>query len=145
LVLKKEREANRTSQRYWRYPASCELLVDAPQQPNVRTNSRNHRIPGESGEVSQAGEGPEMSPDQIESELKNLATKEALANLRADIHDYFGDFRSDMRKDFGDFRSDLQKALGDFRVDVVKTLWLTQLSMAGLILVGVGLLIHFHL
>jgi hypothetical protein len=74
-----------------------------------------------------------MNTDQIESELKHLATKESLANLRADIH-----------KDFGDFRVEMHKAFGDFRVDVVKTLWLTQLSMAGLILVGVGLIIHFH-
>jgi hypothetical protein len=62
-----------------------------------------------------------------------VATKEAVANLRGDIH-----------KDFGDFRSDLQKGFGDFKSELIKTLWLTQLSMAGLVLVGIGLMLHFH-
>jgi hypothetical protein len=63
-----------------------------------------------------------MNIDQIEAELKHMATKEALADLRADIH----------------------KDLGDFKTDIVKTLWLTQLSIAGVILVGIGLMQHFH-
>jgi hypothetical protein len=74
-----------------------------------------------------------MNIDQIEAELKHLSTKESLSNLRADIH-----------KDFGDFRVDLHKSFGDFKADLIKTLWQTQLSIAGLILVGVGLIIHFH-
>ena len=71
-----------------------------------------------------------MKLSEIE-DADQLATKESLANLRADLH-----------RDFGDFRSDMQKALGDFRSDLIKTLWLTQLSVAGVILVGVGILIH---
>ena len=74
-----------------------------------------------------------MNTDQIETELRHLATKEELANLRADLH-----------KDFGDFKAEVQKAFGDFRVDIVKTLWLSQLSTAGLILVGIGVIVHFR-
>jgi hypothetical protein len=97
-------------------------------------------------EVQQAGEevDQKMTTDQIEAELKHVATKESQANLRADIHRDFGDFRSEIQKSFGDFRADMQKGFGDFKADMIKTLWLTQLSMAGLILVGVGLMIHFH-
>jgi len=70
-----------------------------------------------------------MTNEEIEAELKHVAGKADLANLRADIHQDFGDFRTDMQKQFG---------------GLIQTLWLTQLSVAGLILVGVGLLIHFH-
>jgi hypothetical protein len=36
------------------------------------------------------------------------------------------------------------KDLGDFKVDLMKTIWITQMSTIGLVLVGVGLLLHFH-
>lgn len=64
-----------------------------------------------------------MTLEQIEIQLQHLATKEELANLRAAIH----------------------KDLGDFKADLMKTLWLTQLSTIGIVLIGVGLLVHFKL
>ena len=64
-----------------------------------------------------------MTPEQIEIELKHLATKEDVANLRAEFY----------------------KALGDFKADLIKTIWITQLSAIGVTLIGVGLLIHFKL
>jgi hypothetical protein len=75
-----------------------------------------------------------MTNEEIVAELRHLATKEELAQLRADL-----------QKDFGDFRSQVQKELGDFKADVLKTLWLTQLSVAGVILVGVGLIANLAL
>jgi hypothetical protein len=75
-----------------------------------------------------------MTNEEIVAELRHLATKEELAQLRADL-----------QKDFGDFRSQMQKELGDFKADVLKTLWLTQLSVAGVILVGVGLIANLAL
>jgi hypothetical protein len=71
-----------------------------------------------------------MSPEQIEAELKHLATKDDLASLRAEI-----------LKDFGDFKTDIQKQFGG----LITTIWITQLSTIGIILIGVGLLIHFKL
>jgi hypothetical protein len=62
-----------------------------------------------------------MTNEQIEIELKHLATKEQVEKLRVDLH----------------------KELGDFKADLMKTIWLTQLSTVGLILIGVGLLVHF--
>ena len=38
----------------------------------------------------------------------------------------------------------LRAELGEFKADLMKTIWLTQLSTAGIILVGIGLLVHFH-
>jgi len=45
----------------------------------------------------------------------------------------------------GDFKAQMLKEFGDFRADLMKTIWLTQLSTIGIVLIGVGLLIHFHL
>jgi hypothetical protein len=72
-----------------------------------------------------------MSPEQIESGFRHLATKEELALLRADIHQDFGEFGTRVLKEFGDFKADL-----------LKTIWITQLSTIGIILVG--LLLHFR-
>jgi hypothetical protein len=41
-------------------------------------------------------------------------------------------------------RAEIHKDFGDFKADLLKTIWLTQLSTVGIILIGVGLLIHFH-
>jgi hypothetical protein len=60
-----------------------------------------------------------MTLEQIEIELKYLATKGELAELRAEMHKEFA--------------------------ALTRTIWLTQLSTIGIILVGVGLLIHFKL
>lgn len=56
-----------------------------------------------------------MTNEQLEAELKHLITKE-----------------------------EFYKAFGDFKYDLIKTIWITQLSTIGIILIGVGLLIHFH-
>jgi hypothetical protein len=48
------------------------------------------------------------------------------------VHDELMEFKLEFRKEFGDFKADL-----------IKTIWLTQLTMIGVTLVGVGLLIHF--
>jgi hypothetical protein len=71
-----------------------------------------------------------MTNDEIVAELRHLATKEELAQLRADLH-----------KDFGDFRAEMQKQFGDFRADVFKVL----LSAVGLTLVGIGLIVNLAL
>jgi hypothetical protein len=63
-----------------------------------------------------------MTNEQIETEIKHLATKEELAKLGERI----------------------QTQLGDFKADLLKTIWITQLSTIGIILIGVGLLLHFH-
>jgi hypothetical protein len=56
-----------------------------------------------------------MTPEQVESELKHLATKEHLEGLRADLY--------------------------KVKADLVQI----QLTSVGIILVGVGLMIHFKL
>ena len=56
-----------------------------------------------------------MTNEQIETELKHLATTESFTDLRAEMH-----------KDFGSFKA-----------EITKTVWLSQLSMAG-ILVALG-------
>ena len=66
-----------------------------------------------------------MTNEQIENELEHLADEvehvgSELEHLKASIH-----------KDFDDFRANL-----------MKTLWLMSLLTAGIILVGVGILIH---
>ena len=75
-----------------------------------------------------------MTLEQIETELGHLATNEGLAELKAQLH-----------KDLGTFETDLHRDLGSFKADLIKTLWLTQLSTIGIILVGTGLLVHFKL
>lgn len=66
-----------------------------------------------------------MTNEQIENELEHLADElehvgTELEQLKASIH-----------KDFGDFRADL-----------MKTLWRMSVLTAGIILVGVGILIY---
>lgn len=39
-----------------------------------------------------------MTPEQIESELKHLATKEDLAQFKAEMHKEFGNFKVDVIK-----------------------------------------------
>lgn len=75
-----------------------------------------------------------MTQEEIEAELRHLATKEEVANLRTEMH-----------SDFADFKAEMLKAFGDFKADVYKTLWLTQLSVAGVILVGIGLIANVAL
>jgi len=42
-------------------------------------------------------------------------------------------------------RAEIHKEFGDFKTDLIKTIWITQLSTIGIILIGIGLLIHFRL
>jgi hypothetical protein len=60
-----------------------------------------------------------MTNEQIEIELKHLATKADLADLKAEIYKSFA--------------------------ELIKTLWLSQLTALGVILVAVGLMIHFKI
>jgi hypothetical protein len=39
-----------------------------------------------------------MTPEQIETELKHLATKEDVAQLRAEMHQLFGEFKGEIYK-----------------------------------------------
>jgi hypothetical protein len=59
-----------------------------------------------------------MTNEQIETEIKHLATKEELAKLGERI----------------------QTQLGDFKADLIKTVWLSQLSMAGILVALVGIM-----
>jgi hypothetical protein len=43
-----------------------------------------------------------------------------------------------------EFRAEFHKEFGDLKAELYKTLWLTQLTTIGIVLVGVGLLLHFH-
>lgn len=61
------------------------------------------------------------------------------------VHDEVLNLRTEFHKEFGDLKSDIQKQFGDFKADLLKTIWLTQLSTIAIVLVGVGLLLHFHL
>jgi hypothetical protein len=47
---------------------------------------------------------------------------------------------AELRTEAAAFRAEIQKAFGDFRADITKTLWLSQLSMAGIIVALVGLM-----
>jgi hypothetical protein len=78
-----------------------------------------------------------MTPEQIETELKHVATKEDLALLKAGI----SDLRAELKAGISDLRAEMYKAFAG----LTTTLWITQLSATGLTLVGVGLLIHFKL
>ena len=82
-----------------------------------------------------------MTNEELEAEIKHLATKEDLAFLRADIHREFGNFRTGMQEQFGGFAAGMQKQFSG----LIITIWITQLSALSIILVGVGLLIHFKL
>jgi hypothetical protein len=69
-----------------------------------------------------------------------------------DVHEELTDFKIDIHKEFGDFKAEMYKMMGDFKsemgkefADLIKTIWLTQLSTSGIVLIGVGLLIHFKL
>jgi len=50
------------------------------------------------------------------------------------------DFKVEIHKDFGDFRAEMQKQFGDFKTDITKTLWLSQLSMAGILVALIGII-----
>jgi hypothetical protein len=64
-----------------------------------------------------------------------------MSNLTPEeVHSELLEFRIEFHKEFGQFKADLYKSLAD----LYKTLWLTQLTTIGIVLVGVGLLIHFH-
>ena len=59
-----------------------------------------------------------MTNEQIEIELQHVATKESLADFRAEMHREFGNFKA----------------------DITKTLWLSQLSMAGILVALIGII-----
>ena len=61
------------------------------------------------------------------------------------VHDEVINLRAEIQKDFGDFKAEIHKDFGDFKTDLIKTIWITQLSTIGIILIGIGLLIHFRL
>lgn len=61
------------------------------------------------------------------------------------VHDEVMEFKIEIHKLFGDFKAEMLKAFGDFKADLIKTIWITQLSTIGIILIGVGLLLHFKL
>jgi hypothetical protein len=78
------------------------------------------------------------------NELTNMTAEEVhdeVKDFKIEIHKEFGDFRSEMHKAFGDFKSEMRKEFAD----LIKTIWLTQLSTIGIILIGIGLLIHFKI
>lgn len=77
-----------------------------------------------------------MTPEEVHTELMEF---------KIEIQKLFGGFKTQMQKDFGDFKAEMLKCFGDFKTDLIKTIWLTQLSTIGVILIGVGLLLHFHL
>ena len=60
-----------------------------------------------------------------------------------EVHDEVRELRVEFYKEFGSFKADLFKELGDFKADLIKTIWITQLSTIGIILLGVGLMLHF--
>jgi hypothetical protein len=62
-------------------------------------------------------------------DIDKLASKDDLRVLSAEI-----------RAEAAAFRAEMQKAFGDFRADITKTLWLSQLSMAAIIVALVGLM-----
>jgi hypothetical protein len=72
---------------------------------------------------------PEQIDDRLSRELTHLATKEQVADFRTEMHQAFGGFKTEIRNDFGNFKADL-----------IKTIWITQLSMAGLIIAVVGII-----
>jgi len=71
-----------------------------------------------------------MSPEEVHDEV---------LDLRAEFHKEFGDFKAEMLKAFGDFKAEMRKEFAE----LIKTIWITQLSTIGIILIGMGLLIHF--
>ena len=48
--------------------------------------------------------------------------------------------KDDLRILSAELRAEFQKDFGDFRADITKTLWLSQLSMAAIIVALVGLM-----
>lgn len=58
-----------------------------------------------------------------------------------EVHDEVIDLRAEFHKEFGDFKAEMQRQFSE----LLKTIWLTQLSAIGIILIGVGLLVHFKL
>jgi hypothetical protein len=59
------------------------------------------------------------------------------------VHDEVLELRAEIQKQFLQFSTEMLKAFGDFKADLIKTLWITQLSAIGIILIGMGLLIRF--
>jgi len=59
------------------------------------------------------------------------------------VHDELSQLRVEIQKQFLEFTSEMLKAFGDFKADLIKTIWITQLSAIGIILIGIGLLIRF--
>jgi hypothetical protein len=70
-----------------------------------------------------------MTPEEEREVLKHILTGEALT-----------DFKIEMHKDFGNFKTDMQKQFGDFKTDLTKTLWLSQLTMAGILVTIIGIM-----
>jgi hypothetical protein len=60
-----------------------------------------------------------------------------------EIHEEVLELRVEIQKQFLEFSTEMLKAFGDFKADLIKTIWITQLSTIGIILIGMGLLIHF--
>jgi hypothetical protein len=65
---------------------------------------------------------------RIEAKLGNFATKEDVANLRADTNKQFGDvkesaaeFRADANKQFGDLRAEMNSRFGETNVKISDT------------------------
>ena len=74
---------------------------------------------------------------RLEDALLSKAQAEAIAESIADIQN------SDLatKADLSALRAEIHGAIGK----LTTTLWITQLSTVGIILVGVGLLVHFKL
>lgn len=58
-----------------------------------------------------------------------------------EVHEEILQLRAELHKELGDFKLDMQKQF----TELMKTIWIAQLTTIGIILVGVGLLIHFHI
>ena len=66
-----------------------------------------------------------MTNEQIENELEHLA--DGLEHVATELEH---------------LKASIQKDFGDFRADLIKTLWRMSVLTAGMILVGVGILIY---
>ena len=49
----------------------------------------------------------------------------------------------DVHNEVRQLEIDFHREFGNFKADLLKTIWITQLSTIGIILLGVGLLLHF--
>jgi len=66
-----------------------------------------------------------MTNEQIESELEHLADE--------DEH---------VATELEHLKASIQKDFGDFKADLMKSLWRMSVLTTGIILIGVGILIH---